>query len=43
MVKINGTKQDADGCTVAKWLAEAGYDSRAVAVEYNDVILPKAD
>ena len=43
MVKINGAKQDADGCTVAKWLAEAGYDSRAVAVEYNDVILPKED
>ena len=28
---------------MSAYLAEAGYDSRAVAVEVNEVILPKAD
>ena len=43
MVKINGEPIAAAGKSVAAYLAEAGYDSRAVAVEYNEVILPKAD
>lgn len=43
MVKVNGKRVEAVGKSVAAYLAEAGYDSRAVAVEYNEVILPKAD
>lgn len=43
MVKINGEPIAAAGKSVAAYLAEAGYDSRAVAVEYNEVILSKAD
>ncbi|WP_294146854.1 sulfur carrier protein ThiS [uncultured Selenomonas sp.] len=43
MVKVNGKRVEAAGKSVAAYLAEAGYDSRAVAVEYNEVILPKAD
>lgn len=43
MVKINGESVDAAGKSVAAYLAAAGYDSRAVAVEYNAGILPKAD
>ena len=42
MVKINGEPQDAAGQSVAAYLEAAGYDSRAVAVEYNEAILPKA-
>lgn len=41
MVKINGKMQQAAGKSVAAYLEEAGYDSRAVAVEHNEVILPK--
>ena len=41
MVKINGEPQDAAGQSVAAYLEATGYDSRAVAVEYNEVILPK--
>ncbi len=43
MVKVNGELVEAAGKNVAAYLAEAGYDSRAVAVEYNEVILPKAE
>ncbi len=43
MVKINGEPVAAAGKNVSAYLAEAGYDSRAVAVEVNEVILPKAD
>ena len=43
MVKINGEAIPAEGKSVSSYLAEAGYDSRAVAVEYNETILPKAD
>ena len=42
MVKINGEPQDAAGQSVAAYLEAAGYDSRAVAVEYNEAMLPKA-
>lgn len=42
MVKINGEEQARDGMMLLDFLKEAGYDSRAVAVEYNDAILEKA-
>ena len=42
MVTINGEAQKKDGMMLLDFLKEAGYDSRAVAVEYNDVILDKA-
>jgi len=43
MVRINGEAQAAAGMNLCEYLQEAGYDSRAIAVEYNEVILPKAD
>ena len=42
MVTINGEAQKKDGMMLLDFLKEAGYDSRAVAVEYNDAILDKA-
>ena len=42
MVTINGEAQEKDGMMLLDLLKEAGYDSRAVAVEYNDAILDKA-
>lgn len=42
MVKINGEEQERDGMMLLDYLKEAGYDSRAVAVEYNGAILEKA-
>ena len=42
MVKINGENcPQAIGSTITAWLVTAGYDERAVAVEYNEMILPK--
>lgn len=43
MVTINGEPQAKDGMLLPDVLQEAGYDSRAVAVEYNGVILAKED
>ena len=43
MVRINGEDKAAAGKSLCDYLQEAGYDSRAIAVEYNEVILPKAD
>lgn len=43
MVKINGEVADAAGKSIDEVLAEAGYDSRTVAVEHNERILPKDD
>ena len=43
MVKIKGEHREAEGKSVTEYLAGAGYDSRAVAVEYNGAILAKAD
>lgn len=43
MVKINGETADAAGKSIDEVLAEAGYDSRAVAVERNEKILPKGE
>ena len=35
MVKINGEELDIAGRTVAEYLAESGYDTKRVAVEFN--------
>ena len=43
MVKINGENKKAAGLAISTWLKQAGYDARAIAVEYNEKILPKAD
>ena len=43
MVRINGEDKAAAGKSLCDYLQEAGYDSRAIAVEYNEVILSKAD
>lgn len=43
MVRINGEDKAAAGKSLCDYLQETGYDSRAIAVEYNEVILPKAD
>ena len=42
MVKINGTEQDIAGKTVAELLEAEGYDLLKVAIELNEMILPKA-
>lgn len=42
MVKINGVEVNADGKTVAKYLATTDYDSKRIAVERNGDIVPKA-
>lgn len=42
MVMINGEVCDAVGMTLSEYLAANGYDSRTIAVERNDEILPKA-
>ena len=42
MVKINGVELIVAGRTVAEYLAESGYDTKRVAVEFNGDILPKA-
>ena len=41
MVTINGEAQAKDGMMLLEYLKAAGYDSRAVAVEYNGAILAK--
>ncbi|MDE6314743.1 MAG: sulfur carrier protein ThiS [Lachnospiraceae bacterium] len=42
MVRINGKEtQEAVGKSIAAYLKETGYDSRRVAVECNDEIVPK--
>lgn len=43
MVRINGEDiENAEGKSIARYLVEAGYDSRRVAVERNGAIVPKA-
>ncbi len=42
MVKINGVEVNADGKTVAEYLATTSYDTKRVAVERNGDIVPKA-
>lgn len=41
MVTINGEAQAKDGMMLLEYLKAAGYDSRAIAVEYNGAILAK--
>ena len=41
MVKINGENFDAAGKSIEKYLLDAGYDTKCVAVELNGDILPK--
>ena len=42
MVKINGESFDAIGISIAKYLSDAGYDIKRVAVELNGDILAKS-
>ena len=42
MVKINGENFDFAGKSVQKFLLDAGYDTKRVAVELNGDILPKS-
>ena len=42
MVKINGENFDVAGKSVQKFLLDAGYDTKRVAVELNGDILPKS-
>ena len=41
MVKINGKSFDVAGLSVEKYLVNAGYDTKRVAVELNGDIIPK--
>ena len=41
MVVINGENVNADGKSIAQYLAEAGYDRRLVAVEKNGEIVSR--
>ena len=43
MGRINGEDKAAAGKSLCDYLQAAGYDRRAIAVEYNEVILPKQD
>ena len=43
MVKINGEPRDVAGKTISECLSMAGYDGRLVAVERNELIVPKAE
>ena len=42
MVKINGESIDVIGISIGKYLIDAGYDSKRVAVELNGEILSKS-
>ena len=42
MVKINGKEFDADGKTIAQYLATTDYDSKRIAVERNGNIVFKS-
>ncbi len=42
MVKINGESFDVSGKSIQKYLLEAGYDTKCVAVELNGGILSKS-
>jgi len=42
MLTVNGQSVDAAGKTVAEYLAEAGYNTVRIAVERNEMIVPKA-
>ena len=42
MVRINGECFDITGISIEKYLVDAGYDTKRVAVELNGDILPKS-
>lgn len=42
MVKINGKNIDVAGISIEKYLMDAKYDTKRVAVELNGDILPKS-
>lgn len=42
MVKINGVAVDAAGQTLTQYLATTNYDSKRIAVERNNNIVPKS-
>lgn len=42
MLKINGQDVDASGVSLARYLADAGYNLVRIAVERNGEIVPKA-
>lgn len=42
MVTINGVPTEAAGQSLLRYLTEAGYDPRRIAVEHNGDILPQA-
>lgn len=42
MIKINGEMLEKDGMTVAEMLADMNINRQQVAVEINEVIVPKA-
>ncbi len=42
MVKINGKSFDVAGKSIEKYLLDAGYNTKRVAVELNGDILPKS-
>lgn len=41
MVTINGTAYDLAGKTILEYLTKAGYDTKRIAVECNERIIPK--
>lgn len=44
MAKVNGEVcPEADGCTLADYLATVGFDVRRVACELNGAIVPRED
>ena len=43
MVTVNGEKRDCAGQTVPQLLDEMGYNRLHIAVEINEVIIPKDD
>lgn len=42
MITINGISTDADGISVAAYLATTDYDLKRIAVELNGEIVPKS-
>ena len=41
MLKINGNSVEAAGMSIAEYLTKENFDSRKVAVEVNEEIVPK--
>lgn len=42
VVKINGESFDVAGKSIEKYLVDAGYDTKCIAIELNGDIIPKA-